>query len=302
MRSEDRSILDRLYSRETFTAKFASLAIPGSVLTSLDVQVLVKYLSRDRKVLAVSGDIIRLQKVGEDGHTTITESERGILQVKTTNEALEQQISDLERRINEYVSIFAWMTFLLMVRDRRQKKISGYLRSNQKDLAISHLRSKKALQDLLTKRTLAHENLQTILIKIEAAATDVAVMSAYTAATASLKSLLAHPCLQREHVEATMDDLQEALADQKEIEDVVSDTAHQINGGEEAEDEVQTELRALEAEMQEEQEKANAARKLEERQRAEADRHKPDGRLATAQSQDQVEKLAQEQERQAIPA
>ena len=149
---------------------------------------------------------------------------------------------------------------------RRQDKIASYIRSNQKDLALSHLRSKKGLTDLLSKRTLAFENLQAVLLKIEAAESDVAILSAYQSATSSLRSLLAHPSLQKEHVENTMDAMQDALADQKEIEDVIKIGGQQTSGLDIAMDEIEEELRQMQREAEEEKRKKAEDEGLKARQ------------------------------------
>lgn len=139
---------------------------------------------------------------------------------------------------------------------RRQDKITAYLKSNQKDLALSHLRSKKALLDLLSKRTLAQENISAILLKIESAESDAAVLNAYRSATTSLKALLANPVLQRENVENTMEDLQEALADQREVEEVITDGGKQAAQLDDYEDEIEQELAQLQREADERQKDA----------------------------------------------
>lgn len=46
-------------------------------------------------------------------------------------------------------------------------------------------------------------------------------MQAYEASTATLKSVLSHPSLQRDHIETTMDALAESMADQQEIDDAI---------------------------------------------------------------------------------
>ena len=151
---------------------------------------------------------------------------------------------------------------------RRQSKIAGYIRSNQKDLALSYLRSKKALLDLLSKRTLAYENLSAVLLRIEAAEGDVAIMGAYQSATSSLKTLLAHPSLQRDNVENTMDDLRETLADQKEIEEIVASTGKELSGteGDEVDEEIREELERLQEEADLEKRKKEDEEEVRRRQ------------------------------------
>ena len=163
---------------------------------------------------------------------------------------------------------------MAQLRDRRQDKIASYIRNNQKDLALSHLRSKKGLVDLLSKRTLAYENLHAVLLKIEAAESDVAILSAYQSATSSLKSLLAHPSLQKEHVENTIGALQDVLADQKEIEDIIKVGGEQVSGLDAADDDIQEELRQMQKEAEEEK-RAKAEEEALKAKHRDAEAEKP---------------------------
>lgn len=167
----------------------------------------------------------------------------------------------------------------------------------------------------MSKRTLAYENIQSILLKIESAESDMAVLSAYSSATASLKQLLSHPSLQRENVENTMDALQDALADQKEIEDIVAEGGKAAAGHEIMEDEIQDELKALEEEARKEKEVEEAQRMLREKHSKEeassaneasevAPNGNNSGKLATPQvpSKELDRTDMKSQEREALPA
>lgn len=57
----------------------------------------------------------------------------------------------------------------------RLTKIKDLLGQGSKTLAMSYLRSKKQLEELLTKRLGSQETLQTVLSRIESAATDIEV-------------------------------------------------------------------------------------------------------------------------------
>lgn len=100
------SITDRLFTLSSFTDLYASKGLPGVTLSSLDMQVLLKYLQRDRKLVVVDAkrQIIKVLLPEEQSApqpVEISEEERGILNVKTTSAELEKQIDDLEARIAE---------------------------------------------------------------------------------------------------------------------------------------------------------------------------------------------------------
>ena len=96
----------------------------------------------------------------------------------------------------------------------------------------------------------------------------MAIMSAYQSATTSLKTLLAHPSLQRDNVENTMDDLRETLADQKEIEEIVTSTGEEVSGidGDEVDEEIREELERLQEEADLEKRKKEDEEKVRQRQ------------------------------------
>lgn len=76
------------------------------------------------------------------------------------------------------------------------------------------------------------------------------IMSAYTMATGTLKTLLRHPSLQLDHINATMDDMAAVMADHAEIEEAVQSgqkTAMQASGTSvvQGEEELLRELEAL---------------------------------------------------------
>ena len=59
--------------------------------------------------------------------------------------------------------------------NRTTKRISAALRQHQKSIALAHLRFKKSLEDVLTKRLGALQNLEATLISVETAAGDIEV-------------------------------------------------------------------------------------------------------------------------------
>ena len=89
-------------------------------------------------------------------------------------------------------------------------------------------------------------------------------MKSYESSTATLRAILAHPSLQREKVDETMDAMASAQADAKEIDDAIrmgADMAQSEAGVDDAE--LEAELAALVREAKEEQENTQA----EERQK-----------------------------------
>lgn len=51
------SYADRIYSKETFVQSFASVLGKEVRLSDMDIDVLLKYLSRDQSAIAMDGDV-----------------------------------------------------------------------------------------------------------------------------------------------------------------------------------------------------------------------------------------------------
>ncbi|TFK42436.1 Snf7-domain-containing protein [Crucibulum laeve] len=223
---------DALYSLDSFRKTFAS-CVGGSrpVLSKMDAQVLIKYLGRDRGVLVVDSDIIKfIDAAALTEARTLTAVDRGLLELKTAVANLQSQIDGIQRRIDECT-----------------RKASTALQQKRKPLALSYLRSRKHLEDLLGKRLGSLGTLEATLISVETAAGDVELMKSYESSAATLRSILAHPSLQRDSIDKTMDALAEANADARDVDDAVRIGGDVAMGVDEVvdDDELQAELAAL---------------------------------------------------------
>ncbi|KZO97862.1 hypothetical protein CALVIDRAFT_554340 [Calocera viscosa TUFC12733] len=240
------SITDRLYTPASFQKEFGDLALPGVTLSATDTKVLLKHLERDRRAIVTSNEIIKFLDEHEPESTTITQVDRGVLEMKLAIQRLEEQISEIDRRITE-----------------RTSKVKESLGKKQQETALSYLRSRRQLEEVLAKRTSSLETLQTVLLRIEAAAGDVEVMKAYETSSATLRTLLRDPRLQRERVDQTMESMAEALADHREIERAVEmggEDARAAAGLEIDEREIEKELEEIVREQEKEGEREREVR------------------------------------------
>ncbi|PFH54219.1 hypothetical protein AMATHDRAFT_135662 [Amanita thiersii Skay4041] len=198
------SIADRLYDISSFKREFASV-LGQDVISDEDSSVLLKFLERDRGFVAIDKGVIKfLDKCGNRDQAHITPVDRGILELKTAVTRMQAQIESLQRKIDECT-----------------RKASEALRHKRKELALNHLRTRKQLEDLNNKRLGSLTTLESTLITVEAAAGDIDIMRVYESSTATLRAILAHPSLQRDSVERTMDALAEANIDAKEIDEAI---------------------------------------------------------------------------------
>ncbi|KAH8923932.1 hypothetical protein BT69DRAFT_1333411 [Atractiella rhizophila] len=261
------NVTERLFTREEWKKKFG--IVDGKELSQRDLEVLMKYLQRDQRVLVMDRGVVKILSsltLPSTSRATegISTEERGILELKQSSNNLTQQISDIEIRISQQTA-----------------KIEKYLKAKQKSMALSYLRSRKQLEALLLKRTGTLETVTSVLLSIERATGDVEIMRVYDLGSKTLKSLLAHPSLSPDKVDETMESLSETLADQKEIDDAIGiggDLARRSGGAEEIDDdELKKELEMLEEEVKGEEKKVQE--KERDREEAEKRRVEEDLRL-----------------------
>ncbi|KAG8856046.1 hypothetical protein FRB96_006613 [Tulasnella sp. 330] len=278
------AVTEALYDVELFKSEFEEIVLPGETLSDLDIHVLLKYLERDRRVIVIKKGIIKF--VAFDEVEEISEVDRGILEMKATLRRLDNQIDEIERQITE-----------------RTAKIKDLLYQGSKTLAMSYLRSKKQLEELLVKRLGSQETLQTVLLRIESAVTDVEIMKAYDTSAKTLKKVLQHPLLQVSSIEDTMEQMSDALADHREIEDAIglaNEDAMAAAGVEPVDEkELQEELDALVQEQKAEDEKKRP--KTEKDKTAEQARRQVEAESKGEERRKQQAKaLAEEQQGQEV--
>ncbi|KAG6329260.1 hypothetical protein ID866_9828 [Astraeus odoratus] len=196
------SLADSLHTIESFRREFGSRVLPGVTLSETDTKVLLKYLERDRKILVCDQDVIKFITADRDQEVTVID--RGILELKTAISNLQTQTDKIQHKINDTTM-----------------RISTALRHQQKSIALAHLRFKKGLEEILTKRLGALQNLESTLMSVETAAGDVEIMKTYEKSTATLRAILSHPSLQRGRIDETMDALAAANAAAREVDDAI---------------------------------------------------------------------------------
>lgn len=97
------------------------------------------------------------------------------------------------------------------------KSTREYNEKNQKPQAVYMLRKKKQIDEILERRFKTLETMETILLKIETSQNDLQVVEAFNMGANTLRSLLSD----KDVVENTIDKLQDALEDQKQVEEVM---------------------------------------------------------------------------------
>ncbi|KAG7092597.1 hypothetical protein E1B28_008940 [Marasmius oreades] len=237
---------DALYSLDRFRREFA-LCIPGkggepndgenAMMSELNMKVLLRYLTRDKEVVIVDGDVVKFFESYSLAEKTkeITVVDRGLVELKDAVDNLRRQTFAIQTKMEQCTA-----------------NAAAAIKQNQKPLALSYLRSRRQLEGVLKKRFGALENLEGTLVQVEAAAEDIQIVKAYSTSTATLKAILSHPSLQRESVEQTMEAMAEANTDAKEIDEVIKIGGDLALGVEDTidDEEIQNELAQLVVEAQ----------------------------------------------------
>ncbi|KAE8539391.1 hypothetical protein D1P53_004491 [Cryptococcus gattii VGV] len=248
------SYTSSLYDLDSFLAEYGEACFPigptaktlpkgRHELSKRDAEVLIKWLSRDCQLVVTDGLVIKALDADQVAEShPISEADRGAVSVLNALRRVEKQIVGIEEQISQ-----------------SHEKAKKYLASKQKNIALSYLRSKRHLEDLLAKRVASSEQLHAVIRSIDQAKGDVEIMAAYENSTSTLTQVLAHPSLSFERIAATTDALSEAMANQEEIDQAVRIGGEVAMGGKRVEvdeDELAKELEELvEEEKQAEQKK-----------------------------------------------
>ncbi|KAK4058705.1 hypothetical protein OIO90_000149 [Microbotryomycetes sp. JL221] len=243
--------ISRLYTVKSFQATIGTSCFPGVSLSEQDCRVLAKHLST-RGLCVVDDDVIKLappQAVATSASTAmqVTESDRGILTLKTTLHSLENHISSIESRI-----------------ESEQSQVVSYNNKKQMNMAKHHLIARKRLEALLAQRVASKDKINEVLMGIEKAVGDEQTMQALELGTETLRTLISSPHLSLDHIEETTSALSDALADAGEINEAVSQVG-QLDST--MEDEVNAELKELVEEAERERQKQEDEAELARRQR-----------------------------------
>ncbi|THH17529.1 hypothetical protein EW146_g3303 [Bondarzewia mesenterica] len=252
------SLADTLYTFDSFRAEFADSTLEEVTLSDTDLRVLIKFLERDKRVVIVDKEVIKFVEADTSRSSEVSPVDRGVLELKTAVSSLDAQVENIQNKI-----------------DACTDKVTAALRQKRKEVALSYIRSRKQLENLLRQRLGSLETLHSTLIRVEAAAGDIEIMKSYESSTATLRTLLAHPSLQRESMDKTFDALAAATADARDVDDSIrigGEIARTEAGVEVGDEELEEELARLVEEGERERMEKLEGEKLEkmhlERERA----------------------------------
>jgi charged multivesicular body protein 7 len=243
--AEKVSRFDRVFSRAQFQKAFSAALVQGQHLTDSDLDVLLKFLSRDKEVIEYDGKTIRIKGSGEQGG--ITKEDAAIASLKELTESLKHQADLLNTRIDELSQT---------AKDAVTKK--------NRVAALAALKSKKIAETSLATRYATLNQLEEVSAKLEQAADNVQLVNVMEASSGALASLNAQVG-GAERVDAVMDRLREQSSATDEVSAILAESTGEVID----ETALDDELEAMEAQEREKEEKTKSKEAEEQKARDE---------------------------------
>ncbi|KAI2641236.1 Snf7-domain-containing protein [Xylaria nigripes] len=236
---------ERIFSRTHFRRTFEASLLEGQRLSDNDFEVLVRFLSRDKEVLLVDGNTIKIRSASEA--PAISQEDSAIASLKELMEDLTRQTEDLSRRVDQL----------------NQMAVEMVGKKNRAS-ALETLKRKKMTEKNLATRLATLHQLEDVAAKIQQAADNVQLVRVMESSTGALRSLNAQVG-GADRVDAVLDDLREQITEVDEVGNMIAGVAEVDEG------EVDDAYEALLAEQSETDRVKEEAEEAEETRRRLAD-------------------------------
>ncbi|RKP08869.1 Snf7-domain-containing protein [Thamnocephalis sphaerospora] len=262
------TMTDRLYTWDEFRSRLRQGWLAEMMASDEDWRLLLAQLEEDGLVVVerdTSGrqwrpKVIKFATAQDIGQPdAITDTDRGLLGVRGALARVTLQMAELEAQIDAQVRLAT---------DRLTQEAKTHLAAQRKPRALGCLSQRRQINALLQKRLGSHDQLETILLRIQQAESDAEVHRAYDQGAHALQSVMREHGLTVDQVDETMMRLEETLADQHEVEEALA-TSLPNAGAIVDEDEIMAELDALVAD-EDRQKTAEAAQEAAEARAVEA--------------------------------
>lgn len=251
--AEKSSRFDRIFTKVQFQKAFSTVLIKNQRLSDADLEVLLKFLSRDKEAIEYDGITIRVKGEGEQGG--ITEEDASIASLKELIESLQHQTTLLNTRIEELA--------------RTAKEAVA---KKNRLAALSALKSKKIAETSLSTRYATLNQLEEVAAKIEQAADNVQLIKVMESSTGVLENLNAQVG-GVDKVDTIMDRLREQMSATDEVGAILSESTGAVVDEGEIDDELEAmenqEREKEEAELRKRQEAERKAKEAQEAKEAE---------------------------------
>ncbi|KAF4976429.1 hypothetical protein FZEAL_6909 [Fusarium zealandicum] len=239
--AERTSRFDRVFSKAQFQKAFSAALVKDQRLTDKDLDVLLKFLSRDKEVIEYDGKTIRIKGAGEQGG--ITQEDAAMASLKELTESLKHQTDLLNARVDEL----------------SQTAKDAVTRKNR-IAALAALKSKKVAEASLATRYATLNQLEEVSAKLEQAADNVQLVKVMEASSGALASLNAQVG-GVDRVDSVMDHLREQMSAADEVGAIMAESTGEVVD----EGALDDELEAMEAQEREKEEEETRRKEAEEK-------------------------------------
>ncbi|KAL8953379.1 MAG: hypothetical protein Q9222_000756 [Ikaeria aurantiellina] len=226
-----RTQVDRTLSKPMFQREVAAaLDIDKDKdLADSDLLILLKYLARDRQVLAYDSGVVRIAGPNE-AVLPVSKEDRAIASLKSLIQDIQEQVHILELEITN-----------------TRKKSERAVDSKNRPLALAALRSRKMAENVLTQRLDTLFQLEEVRDRIQQAADQVTIISVLKDSAEALRNLNSQVGSVSD-VEGSLEILKEEVGKVEDINLAINQTGYEnsLNDSSEIEDELDQLLRQAE--------------------------------------------------------
>jgi len=244
------SRIERTFSKAHFYKTFNNQLLEGKQLSETDMDVLLRFLSRDKEVVLYDGNTVKIKAPGQ-GETAITEEDASIAQLKELLAYLTHQTALLSSRVDE-------LTVAAKEAIAKKNRVA----------ALAALKSKKLTETTLERRFATVGQLEEVAAKIEQASDNVQLVKVMESSSEALRSLT-EQVGGAERVEEVVDKLREQMSAADEVTSIVAEGGAVVD-----EAEIDDELAALETEERFKEEEAERTKKEAEKTRVAAEQER----------------------------
>lgn len=196
---------DRIFTKAMFKQQFGKVLNESVRFSDSDMEIFLKYSSRDKGLLAYDGQTVKLKAEEDMLPSAITEEDAAIASLKSLIKDLEAQIGTLTKRV-----------------DALGVEAKAAVARKNRTAAMAVLRSKKLAETTLEKRSATLGQLEEVYTKIEQAADQVELVRVMDASANALKSLNKEVG-GVERVEQVIDNLHDQMQQTDEVGNVIAE-------------------------------------------------------------------------------
>ncbi|RCI09005.1 hypothetical protein L249_4943 [Ophiocordyceps polyrhachis-furcata BCC 54312] len=242
--AHDASWLSRVFTKAQFRSEFSSCLFDDQRLSDTDVDVLLQFLSRDKKMIEYDGQTIRF-RASADEVSGITEEDTAVASIKELTSSLKHQVALLTSRIDDLSA-------------EAKKAVVG----NNRITALAALKSKKVAESSLSKRYATLSQLEQVAASIEQASDQVQLVKVMESSASALESLNAKVG-GVERVDSAVDRLREQMSETDEVAAILAESTGAVVDEAEIDDELEALEKQDALERQEVEERRQKEREAE---------------------------------------